>query len=53
MKRICKLCGKEFETKSSKRSYCYEHDLLPCYQCGKLFKPSNYQRDQYIYYNNK
>ena len=46
MKRICKLCGKEFETKSSKRSYCYEHDLLPCYQCGKLFKPSNYQRDQ-------
>lgn len=35
MKRICKLCGKEFETKSSRRSICYDDHYHKCPICQK------------------
>lgn len=35
MKRICKLCGKVFDAKSSRRSFCYEAHYHPCPICGK------------------
>lgn len=35
MKRICKICGKEFETKSSRRLMCYDDHYHACPVCGK------------------
>lgn len=37
MKRMCKECGKEFETSSSRRLYCYDDHYRVCKGCGKLF----------------
>lgn len=34
--KICKICGKSFESKSSRRSICYEDHYHPCPVCGKL-----------------
>lgn len=33
--RECKICGELFETKSSKRSFCYKSHYHPCPVCGK------------------
>lgn len=33
--RICKICGKTFFAKSSRRSFCYEPHYHPCPICGK------------------
>lgn len=35
--KVCKFCGKEFETTSPRRIYCGD-DYLPCPVCGKLVK---------------
>lgn len=35
--RVCKFCGKEFETTSPRRIYCGD-DHLPCPVCGKPVK---------------
>lgn len=37
MKRICKECGKEFETTSSRRLFCYDKHYRICVSCGKSF----------------
>ena len=34
-KKICKWCGKEFETTSSRREYCEDKHYGPCPVCGK------------------
>jgi len=34
-KKICKCCGKEFETDSARREYCYDKHYGPCPVCGK------------------
>lgn len=34
-KRICKICGKEFTSKSSRRSICYDNHYHKCPVCGK------------------
>lgn len=36
IKKICKYCGKEFETTSNRRVYCYDKHYGPCPVCGKL-----------------
>ena len=36
MKKICKYCGKEFETTSNRRVYCYDKHYGPCPVCGNL-----------------
>lgn len=46
MKKICNICKKEFEAKSN-RKYCYDCENLPCSNCGKSFKASEYQREQF------
>ena len=38
MIRICKICGKEFESKSSRRSICYDKHIRQCKICGKDFE---------------
>lgn len=38
MKRICKECGKEFETTSSRRMFCYDKHYRTCKVCGKQFE---------------
>ena len=35
-KKICKCCGKEFETNSPQKLYCNGKHYLPCPVCGKL-----------------
>lgn len=35
-KKICKYCGKEFETTSTRRQYCFEPHYGPCPVCGKM-----------------
>lgn len=35
MKRICKLCGKEFETTSTRQIYCEGPHYGPCPNCGQ------------------
>lgn len=35
MQRVCVICGKLFETKSSRRTYCYDEHYHPCPICGK------------------
>ena len=34
-KKICKCCGKEFETNSPQKLYCNGEHYLPCPVCGK------------------
>lgn len=34
-KKTCKYCGKEFETDSARREYCYDKHYGPCPVCGK------------------
>lgn len=34
-KRICVICGEEFEPKSSRRKFCYKDHFHPCPVCGK------------------
>lgn len=34
-KKICKWCGKEFETTSARREYCEDKHYGPCPVCGK------------------
>jgi hypothetical protein len=34
-KKICKYCGKAFETNSARREYCYDKHYGPCPVCGK------------------
>ena len=43
MKKICRECGKEFDTQSSKRLYCYDDHYRVCKICGKSFlvNPNN------------
>lgn len=36
MIKICKCCGKEFETKNPQKLYCNGEHYLPCPICGKL-----------------
>lgn len=36
-KKVCKWCGKEFETTSTRRIYCGD-DYINCVVCGKLVK---------------
>lgn len=36
--KICKCCGKEFETNSPQKLYCNREHWLPCPICGKLVK---------------
>lgn len=38
MKKICKLCGKEFETKSGRKSVCDDDHFTTCVICGKSIK---------------
>ena len=38
MKKICKLCGKEFETKSGRKSVCNDDHFTTCVICGKSIK---------------
>ena len=38
MKKICKLCGKEFETKSGRKSICDDDHYTTCVICGKSIK---------------
>lgn len=33
--KVCPACGKEFETTSSRRKYCYDKHYGPCPACGK------------------
>lgn len=37
MKRICKECGQEFETKNGRQFYCNREHKRPCEICGTLF----------------
>lgn len=41
IRRICKECGKEFETTSSRRQFCYEPHYRTCVSCGKQFRVKN------------
>lgn len=42
MLRICKECGKQFETSSSRRQFCYEDHFRVCKYCSKPYLvPSN------------
>ena len=34
MKRICRLCGEEFEARGN-RTYCYKNHVFTCPECGK------------------
>ena len=36
-RKMCKLCGKEFETKSYQKSYCDDSHYTNCVICNKLF----------------
>lgn len=36
--KICKQCGKEFQTTSTRRQYCYDEHYGPCPACGKSVK---------------
>lgn len=36
--KICKQCGKEFQTTATRRQYCYDAHYGPCPACGKLVK---------------
>lgn len=35
-KKLCKCCGKEFETNSPQKLFCDREHYLPCPICGKL-----------------
>ena len=37
MKKVCKLCGTEFETTSGKKIYCNRNIECKCKACGKIF----------------
>lgn len=43
MKKICKICGKEFDTKSSRRLICYDNHYHKCPVCGKDVLTSDLQ----------
>lgn len=36
MRKICRACGKEFETNNPQKIYCNGEHYLPCPVCGKL-----------------
>lgn len=36
--RVCKICGKEFETPVSRRQICYDKHIQVCKVCGKEFE---------------
>ena len=38
MKRICQLCGTEYEAKSNRSKYCRRDIIKKCKACGKEFK---------------
>ena len=38
MKKICKLCGKEFEAKSGRKSICDDDHFTTCVICGESIK---------------
>lgn len=40
---ICKICGKPFESKSSRRKICYQDHYHPCPVCGKLTVGNDFQ----------
>ena len=41
-KKICPMCGKEFESKSPLKRFCYDTHILTCCICGNDFEvPSN------------
>lgn len=39
--KICKCCGKEFETNSPQKLYCNREHWLPCPICGTLVKKTD------------
>lgn len=43
MRRLCRECGKPFETTSSRRLYCYADHYRTCKGCGKPFLVSREQ----------
>lgn len=38
MKKICQLCGTEYEAKGSRSKYCYKPVIKKCKACGKEFE---------------
>lgn len=44
MKRICKLCGKEFEPTNNSQKICTRAHTKPCPVCGKLIEWKGYNR---------
>lgn len=39
--KVCKECGKTFQTKSNRRIYCYDDHYRTCVVCGKSFLIKN------------
>lgn len=51
MKKVCKICGKEFEpinAQAYKRNFCYDDHYYKCDNCGKDFKLSEQKCQQHI-----
>ena len=53
MKKICKLCGKEFETTAPNKLLCDEDHYIKCFICGTQFKLSKNMQYEYIKCINK
>lgn len=47
MRRICKECGKEFDTSSSRRVYCYDQHYRTCKVCSRSFLVENCNSDKH------
>ena len=41
--KVCKWCGKEFDTPSARQTYCKENDFGACPVCGKQVKIKDYK----------
>lgn len=44
MTKVCKLCGKTFQTTSTRRVYCEDKHYGPCPVCGKLVEIKEYYK---------
>lgn len=42
MTKVCKLCGKTFQTTSTRRIYCEDKHYGPCPVCGKIVEIKDY-----------
>ena len=40
--RVCRICGKQFETSSSRRHICYSKHIRICKICGKEFEITSF-----------